>query len=334
MVLCACCAQAMAMVPRSAPISFVAATLLAFSNALSMPAASVIDSHLHVWATADESSLLFPYDKAPPPQLQNVASPEALLERMKDAGVDGALIVQPINHKFDHSYVTNAIQKYPHKFKGMLLHDPSLSVKFAVERLEELVLMGYTGVRFNPYLWPNGELMSDDSSSGLAVYKRCGEMSVPVGVMCFKGLGLHYDDILALIAKSPDTVLVLDHMAFCALNDDGDKAFDQLLSLAKYPNVIVKVSALFRNTGGVDSYPYDKIKHKRFTRLMKEFGAKRLMMGTDFPYVLETEGSYKGAVETVRSWVPEGDDSDAVMGGNAQRIFGSWKSCELNLTLN
>lgn len=25
---------------------------------------------------------------------------------MEEAGVDGALIVQPINHKFDHSYVT------------------------------------------------------------------------------------------------------------------------------------------------------------------------------------------------------------------------------------
>lgn len=313
---------------RSTPIYFVSATLLALSVASSiafsiMPAASIIDSHLHVWATAEES-LLFPYDKAPPPQLQDMASPELLLERMDDAGVDGALIVQPINHKFDHSYVTNALQKYPHKFKGVLLHDPSLSVELAVERLEQLVLLGYVGVRFNPYLWPNGGLMSEDSGSGLAVYRRCGEMNVPVGVMCFQGFGLHFDDILALIAKSPDTILILDHMGFCALNDDGDKAFGQLLGLAKYRNVFVKVSALFRNTGGVDSYPYDKIKHERFLPLMKEFGAKRLMMGSDFPYVIETEGSYKGAVETVRSWVPAGNDRDAVLGGNAQRLFGSW----------
>ena len=49
-------------------------------------------------------------------------------------------------------------------------------------------------------------------------------------------------------------------------------------------------------------------------------------MGSDFPYVLETEGSYKGAVETVRSWVQEGDDRDAVTGGNAERLFGSWST--------
>ena len=291
------------------------------SNALCLPNISIIDSHLHIWASAEDT--LFPYDNPPPPILQNLSTPEALIERMNDAGVDGALIVQPINHKFDHSYVTAALQKYPHKFKGMLLHDPSLSAELAIVRVEQLVLQGYVGVRFNPYLWPTGGLMSKES--GLAVYTRCGEMNVPVGVMCFKGLGRHFDDILALIENSPDTILVLDHFGFCALDDDGDKAFEQLMRLAPHPNVIIKISAMFRNTGGVDSFPYDMIKDKRFLPLLQLFGAKRLMMGSDFPYVLETEGSYKGAVETVTSWV-QGDDRDAIMGGNAERLFGSWST--------
>ena len=288
----------------------------------------VIDSHLHVWATAEEASSNFPYasaDQTPPPNLQNVGSPESLLEQMKEAHVDGALIVQPINHKFDHSYVTNAMKKYPTKFKGMLLHDPSLSSELAVERLEELVLSGFVGVRFNPYLWADGEIMSEDGGCGLAVYKRCADLKVPVGVMCFKGLGLHMNDIEALISKSPDTVLILDHLGFCALNDDGDKAFEQLLSLAKHPNVYVKVSALFRNTGDVDSFPFEKVKNERFIPLMEAFGAGRLMVGSDFPFVLETEGSYKGAIDTVRSWV-DGSDCNAVMGGTAEKLFGSWNA--------
>eukprot|EP01083_Nonionella_stella_P246192 855048_1 len=246
---------------------------------------------------------------------------------MNDAGVDGALIVQPINHKFDHSYVANAMKKYPDKFKGMLLHDPSLSPESAVERLEELVLSGFVGVRFNPYLWPNDKKsMSEDSGCGLAVYKRCGELKVPVGVMTFKGLGLHMDDISSLIDKSPETILILDHLGFCALNDDGDAAFRQLLSLAKYSNVHVKVSALFRNVGDRDSFPYNKVKSERFDPLMEAFGAERLMVGSDFPFVLETEQAYKGAINTVKSWIPEGIDRDAVMGGTAERLFGSWKS--------
>ena len=54
--------------------------------------------------------------------------------------------------------------------------------------------------------------MSEDNSGGLAVYQRCAELQVPVGIMCFKGLGLHYDDIISLIEKSPNTQLVLDHL--------------------------------------------------------------------------------------------------------------------------
>ena len=282
----------------------------------------IIDSHLHVWADK-EAAESFPYDQVPPESLQNIATPEALLEQMNKAKVDGALIVQPINHKYDHSYVTNAIKNYPDKFKGMMLHDPTLSPEMAVKRLEELVLSGYVGVRFNPYLWNEGELMSADAGGGLAVYKRCAELSCPVGIMCFKGLELHYDDILALIDKSPDTQLVLDHLGFCALNDKGDEAFKQLLSLSKYPNVSVKVSALFRNTGEDDTFPYHRIKTQRFEPLLKSFGPDRLMVGSDFPYVLETEGSYEGAINTVKSWLNK-DDADVVLFGTAERLFGKW----------
>ncbi len=302
-----------------AALTAAIASSRAFS--FSMPAA-VIDAHLHIWATTVDS-LHYPYDQPPPPALQDVASPEALLECMKEAGVDGALIVQPINHRFDHTYVSDAIAKYPAKFKGMLLHDPSLPPKFALERLEQLILSGFVGVRFNPYLWVDGKLMSEDGSGGLEVFKRCAELRVPVGIMCFKGLNLHIDDILALLSKSPETKIVLDHFGFCALSEEGHRAFDLLLDLARYPNVYVKISAMFRNTGDKDSYPYVMIKEKRFMPLLEVYGAKRLMMGSDFPYVLETTGSYAGAVETVLSWMPPGE-REAVMGGTAQSLFGSW----------
>jgi len=311
------------MIMRLLSLVFLAGAILSpEAAAFSM---KIIDSHLHVWADKSEAESDFPYDQPPPESLQNVATPEALLEQMSKAEVDGALIVQPINHKYDHSYVTNAMKKYPNKFKGMMLHDPSLSPEMAVQRLEELVLSGYVGVRFNPYLWSEGDLMSTDDGAGLAVYKRCADLSCPVGVMCFKGLELHYDDILALINKSPDTQLVLDHLGFCALNDKGDKAFKQLLTLSKYPNVSVKVSALFRNTGPDDSFPYDRIKTQRFEPLLKSFGPGRLMVGSDFPYVLETKGGYDGAINTIKSWLSE-DDAEAVLFGTAERLFGKWNA--------
>jgi predicted TIM-barrel fold metal-dependent hydrolase len=286
----------------------------------------VIDSHLHVWASEKEASS-FPYadGKDPPDSLINLASISALLKQMDNHGVDGALIVQPINHKFDHSYVTHAIQTHPTRFKGMLLHDPSTDAVEAVSKLEDLALQGYVGVRFNPYLWPKTETGGCEKMSegaGLCVYKRCGELHMPVGVMCFQGLQLHYEDIVALLKASPETTLILDHFGFTSITPEGDAAFEQLLKLADYSQVIVKISALFRLN--VPS-PYDRVRRERFEPLLEAFGPDRLVYGSDFPYALEQPESYGGMLKLVQTWVGKKESiSNALFHGTAERIFGPW----------
>ena len=278
----------------------------------------IIDSHLHVWANEiDSKHYQYEDGQTPPESLKNNANVLSLLTKMKESNVDGALIVQPINHKYDHSYVLEeAMKKYPTIFKGMLLHDPLLPVNDAIIRLEELALQGFVGVRYNPYLWPLVEeennkvgttsskknmLMSTPNGSGLAVYKRCGELNMPVGIMCFKGLDLHIDDIRSLLESSSKTTMILDHFSFTSLsstsNDDGssdnhddtnEKVFQQLLQLGNdYPDqLIIKISALFR-LGDIDGYPYTRIQKERFEPLLEVFGPDRLMFGSDFPFVLE-----------------------------------------------
>jgi predicted TIM-barrel fold metal-dependent hydrolase len=290
----------------------------------------IIDSHLHVWANEAESTG-FPYadGQEPPSPLKDAASTNSLLEQMDTNGVDGALIVQPINHKFDHSYVMNAIEKFPLRFKGMLLHNPSLSPEDAVSQLENLVLKGFVGVRFNPYLWPKlsgGDerwtYMSTPGGAGEAVYKRCAELHMPVGVMCFQGLQFHFEDIVQLLHLSPQTTMIIDHFGFTVFTPEGDKAFQQLLQLAKYPQVVVKISALFRLT---DESPYERVREERFQPLLESFGADRLMFGTDFPYVLEQNPErYEGMVRLVSSWMDDEATRVTVMGGTAERVFGSW----------
>ena len=286
----------------------------------------VIDSHLHVWASQSEASNGFPYVQEPPESLRDRASTDELLKHMADNGIDGALIVQPINHKYDHSYVLQAMKTHPDKFKGMLLHDPSLSAEDGVARLEELSLQGFVGVRYNPYLWPKvsedpPKWASMSEGVGLAVYKRCGELGMPVGVMCFQGLDLHYDDIVALLDKSPQTKLILDHFGFTSL--DKPETFDLLLSLAaKYPQVYVKVSALFRQG---DTSPYDRVRDERLVPLLQAFGSSRLLFGSDFPFVLEQPEGY-GTNQLVASWLENEDDRNAIMGGTVEQLFGVWNS--------
>jgi predicted TIM-barrel fold metal-dependent hydrolase len=304
-------------------------TILGMST-ISTPV-KIVDSHVHVWADFGESTIGgYPYAEGqdPPEFLKNAASTATLLDQMDANKVTGSVIIQPINHKFDHSYVTNAIEKHPDRFKGMLLHNPSLSPEDAVTQLEDLTLKGFVGVRFNPYLWPKvGEKrwmpMSRPGDAGEAVYKRCAELHMPVGIMCFQGLQLHYDDIVQLLKSSPKTVCVVDHFGFTGFTEDGNEAFEQLLKLSEYPQVVVKISALFRLA---DVSPYDRVRTERFEPLMKAFGADRLMFGTDFPFVLEHEPErYSGMIRLVSSWMTDENTMKAVMGGTAERIFGPWK---------
>jgi len=330
----------------------------------------IIDSHLHVWGNSHAAVSEYPYatDQTPPEALREVADVDALLFHLEQNHVDGAVIVQPINYQYDHSYVVKeALQKYPTKFKGMLLHDPSLlETETAIRRLEELTLQGFVGVRYNPYLWPASPEAAatakdglskmkttpmSSSPSGLAVYKRCGQLKMPVGVMCFKGLEFHLDDITNLLESSPTTTMILDHFSFTRLgssdsddrtrdttdtnnsnntnkkNDDEEVIFQQLLALGtKYPQLVIKISAMFR-LNDPDGYPYERVRTERFVPLLAVFGPERLMFGTDFPFVLEQPGSYKAHIDLFTSvWLRDESQvtKQLIMGGTAERLFGQW----------
>lgn len=84
--------------------------------------------------------------------------------------------------------------------------EPSIQVPCCTVIGHGLIIspQGFCGVRFNPYLWNEGGAGMKDET-GLALYKRAGELNMPVGVMCFKGLRLHLDDMKTLLEASPRT---------------------------------------------------------------------------------------------------------------------------------
>ena len=253
------------------------------------PTIRVIDSHVHVWG---DGIAPFPYKNAPPIDLQGEASsPKQLLRLMDTAGVHGAVIIQPINYQYDHSYLLD-LMKNPqyNRFKYMALLDPTMEESSGKTCLEELKSLGFKGIRFNPYLWSPNERMSDER--GMAWFRKAGELNLVVGIMCFKGLSLHYDDIVKLlqegnrnddVAVKQRTQVIIDHFGFFVQGGKVDEqAWNQLLSLAKYPEVYVKVSAFFRVS--IDSYPHSDL-DPLVVQLVDTFGAHRLLFGTDFPFV-------------------------------------------------
>lgn len=58
--------------------------------------------------------------------------------------------------------------------------------------------------------------MKDET--GMALYRKAGELNCPVGVMCFKGFGRHVEEIKALLSWSPQTKVLLYATAYFELS--------------------------------------------------------------------------------------------------------------------
>lgn len=159
---------------------------------------------------------------------------------------------------------------------------------------------------------------------GKAMFSKAGELGVPVGFMCFKGLNLHIAEIEELCTEYPSTVVLLDHMAFCKppISDEEKLTFSELLKLSRFPQVNVKFSALFRVSRM--SFPYQDLT-PHLAELVSSFGANRIMWGSDFPFVVP-ECGYNGAKEAaslIAGQVPL--LPEWIMGRTVMQLFpGQW----------
>ncbi|CAE7754559.1 unnamed protein product [Symbiodinium sp. CCMP2592] len=287
-----------------------------------------VDSHLHLW-TPDEKA--FPWDSAPPEQLNSDgrATHEEFLKRMDESGIRRAVVVQPINYGQDYSYLLDAMRQHPGRLCGVFVADPTVGADAAEKWLEGLASSskGWVGVRFNPYKWPAGQSMAD--ATGKALFGKAGELRLPVGFMPFKGLSQHVEDIEALMKSSPETQVIIDHWGFFLQPATGfgersldEASWDALLKLSAYPQVHVKISALFRVS--MAKTPFPELS-ERLKKLLEMFGSSRLLWGSDFPYATE-HSSYAEAVMAPESWPAwaemSEEDRTNLVHDTAARLYG------------
>jgi predicted TIM-barrel fold metal-dependent hydrolase len=275
-----------------------------------------IDAHLHVWPSSNEYTY---EDESKIPTISGRV--ELLLDEQLKANVEGAMIVQPINLGFDHTYVQNAIVKYKGKFVGCCLVNGE---EGASEILSEKLLVPngvFKAVRFNPALFPedrNGRKMTN--AEGKKMFKLCGERNALVGFMCFHGIDKSYDEICELCREFPSTRVMIDHFGFA--KSTSDKNWQKILDLSKFPQVYIKLSAQFRvcPENVKVEFPYEST-FPQVVDLLQHFGASRLMWGSDYPFV-KNECGYENASKIVEmnDFLTE-EDKEMIFSGTIQRVF-------------
>jgi predicted TIM-barrel fold metal-dependent hydrolase len=260
----------------------------------------IVDSQIHIW----EDARMSPQHRQIPTYSMDVA-----LREMAEAGVDAAVIHPPstLGEKVNVLAV-EAVRQHPEKF-CILGHfdlqspDRENIVKNWRQR------PGMLGFRFT-FNQPHQQSWWTDGSLDW-FWAACEREKLPVGLLA----GGHMDAFAKIAERHPGVKLHIDHMGrhggAAAPKDDaafGD--LGEMLAVAKYPNVALKLSGAPSYSS--EPYPYRNI-HKYIRQMFDAFGPQRCFWGTD---ITRMPCSYRQCVTMFTEELPwlQGRDKELVMG--------------------
>ena len=246
----------------------------------------IIDTHLHVWSDDFEQ-----YPFADGKEDREGAPVELLNDTMSEAGVDRAVIVQPIHYLYDNRYVAECRRRFPGKFAAIGLVDRQ--APDAPDQLQRLVEEeGFSGLRIHTS-------RPDDPSEWAApdqdhIWRRAEELG---STFIVHGPAALLPALEPIIARFPGVKVALDHIGGAPTDEDLPyPVLSIVLGLAQYPNVYVKLSPQAHKSKV--PYPHEDT-FPTFQRILDAFGPRRLMWGTNFPGVMKGVG-YVRALEMFR----------------------------------
>jgi len=287
----------------------------------------IIDTHMHVWSN-DPNRYPFPHPYEKDFAYRDVpheATVEMLVDDMDRYGCAHAVMVQVIYHGWDNSYVADCVKRYPDRLKAHGLIDPT--DPNVAQRLEYWMKeQSLHGMRFSPIYYQNGNHGGDswlDASETHRLWRTAGKLGA---LFNFFIAAKQLPRLAKMVRAHPEVKITIDHLSQIDLGaDDPEPEMRLLLSMAKYPNVWVKVSELTSVSKSgeypfADAYPYVK-------RVFEAFGPDRLLFGTGYPgsaragYGRPTLGL---EIDLIRKEMPFLSQSDRakILGGNAQALWG------------
>ena len=269
-----------------------------------------IDSQVHAYERNHPGRPWIGYLQGP-----DEVTGDDMVAAMDAVGVDGALLVSPFSmYRYDPSYVLEVYAKHPGRFGLIKPFDPE-SEAVADEIAEWTGKPGVVGVRI---MLTAQEFEADDPGLG-RMLTAGAQAGIPVNVMCSGKLPL----LAELARRHPDTQIVVDHVGLIQPSKPpappetfGDLA--NVVSLAEYPNVAIKISGAC--TLSHQPFPYPDI-WEPLAKVFDAFGFERCMWGTDWTRAVGLL-TYEQGVEAFRVTDQLSDaERSALMGGTLAKIY-------------
>jgi predicted TIM-barrel fold metal-dependent hydrolase len=232
----------------------------------------IVDAQVHLWKAASAD---WPWVPGMKPQMPEPFTIEKLVPLMDEAGVDRAVIVPPSWPGDRNDYALEAAQRYPGRF-GVMGRLPLRNPKSAELLPAWRNQPGMLGVRLT-FLGKDVDMLSDGSAEWF--WPAAEKAGLPVMFLAI-GQGAYFGRVAE---RHPGLQLILDHMGLslsvpAVREGKFEASIADTASLAKYPNISVKLSAAPNYS--LQPYPFDDMKpHLR--RLFDAYGPRRCFWGSD-----------------------------------------------------
>jgi predicted TIM-barrel fold metal-dependent hydrolase len=263
----------------------------------------IVDSQVHVWKASTPERPWAPGARA---QLPEPFGFERLHTMMDEAGVDRVVLIPPSWEGERNDYAAEAVAKYPDRFGVMgrvHLDDPKYKDMLPTWKQQRNML----GIRV-AFNGAQGPWLTNGTADWL--WPAAEKAGVPV--MFLGGPMSHYAGIAE---KHPQLQLIIDHMGLSVDTAKAGKraeAIDASVSLAKYPNVSIKLS-------DPPAYSFEAYPFRDMTPFIKRcfdaFGPQRCYWGTDMTNSFD-KATYRQRVTHFTEELPflSEDDKDWLMG--------------------
>lgn len=256
----------------------------------------IVDSQVHIWENAKLGSHHRQVD---------TYSKDDLLAEMDEAGVSAAVICPPFSLEDVNVLASEAARQHPQRLAVMGF--------FQIDKPESRDLIkdwrsrpGMLGLRFVLNQPRHKAWWTDGTMDWL--WPAAERESLPISFLAND----HMADLGRVAERYPGLKLMIDHLGriFGTKDAPSFASLPDMLALAKYRNVAVKLSGAPSNSG--DAYPYRNI-HEPIRRIIDAFGPSRCFWGTD---ITRMPCPYRQCVTMFTqemSWL-QGRDLELVMG--------------------
>jgi predicted TIM-barrel fold metal-dependent hydrolase len=284
------------------------------ANAPSQKKRIIVDAQVHLWKAESPD---WPWVPGRKPQLLEPFSIEKLVPLMDEASVDRVVIVPPSWPGDRNDYGLEAAKRYPDRFAVMgriPLRDPQAAKLLPTWKQQP----GMLGVRVTFM-----REQAADLTSGAAdwLWPAAEKAGLPI---MFLAPG-NIPRFAPIAERHPGLTLIIDHMSLMqetAKEGKIPQAIDDVVALAKFPNVSVKLSSA--PTYSFDPYPWPDMTEP-IKRCFDAYGPQRCYWGTDLTNAF-AKSTYRQRVTHFTEELPflSEDDKDWVMGRAILQRLG-WK---------